>query len=517
MDEASAPDAPLLSLRGLEKSFPGVRALRAVDFEVRAGEIMALVGENGAGKSTLMKILNGVDRPDAGSLRWRGQEGFPASPAEAQAAGISMIHQELALVPDLDVGRNLFLGREPRWGPGLVDRRRLYREAQEELDQLGLAVDARATVRDYPLAQQQMIEVAKALSLRARLLVMDEPTSSLTGREVEVLFERMRSLRSRGIALVFISHRMEEIFAIADRITIMRDGAVVSVDPAANLDADEVIRRMVGREVGDPGEGGGWPAVAADAEPLLEVEGLGRGRAFRDISFRLQPGEILGVSGLVGAGRTELAEALFGVRPAEVGRLRVQGREQRIRHPGDALRAGIALVPEDRKGQGLFLGMSVGANTVMAVLSRFLAAGLFLRHGRLRRVAEQFVERLRVRTPSVRQEVRNLSGGNQQKVVIAKWLALEPKVLILDEPTRGIDVGAKAEIYRLMRSLAAEGMGILMISSELPEILGVSTRILVLHEGRLAGSFLPAETDSDELMRAATGTRAVAAGEGAAG
>ncbi len=504
---------PLLHMMHISKTFPGVQALRDVELIVYPGEILALVGENGAGKSTLMRILNGVFLPDAGGvlpsdadagqILWEGQPVAIHSPHDAQAVGISMIHQELALIPYLDVGKNIYLGREPGGAlPGTIDWGQLYTRAQEQLDRLGLDIDPRIQVNLLPLAQQQMVEVAKALSLDARLLVMDEPTSSLTEREVETLFAQMRTLRDQGVSIIFISHRMDEIFTIADRVTVLRDGELVGSERVADLTEEQIIRMMVGREISTIYERSDHPR---SAEPVLEVRGLSVRDTLDDISFRLHRGEILGVAGLVGAGRTELAETIFGVRPTSAGTIAINGQEVRIRRPAHAIGQGIGFVPEDRKAQGLFLRMGVNINVVMAVLRRLTRWGL-IRHGQAEQISADLVERLDIRTPSLTQRVRNLSGGNQQKVVIAKWLTLQPRVLILDEPTRGIDVGAKAEIYRLMNDLAAQGVGILMISSELPEVLGVSDRVLVMHEGRLSGEFDPRTATQDDIMGAATGS-----------
>jgi ABC-type sugar transport system ATPase subunit len=489
-------------MQGITKSFPGVKALQNVDLTVYPGEILALVGENGAGKSTLMKILNGVYHADSGDILWNGLNITLHAPGDAQAHGISMIHQELALIPQLDAGKNIYLGREPQIAPGVINWAKLYADAQHELDALGLELDARVPVRYYAIAQQQMIEVAKALSMNAQLIVMDEPTSSLTDREVETLFDQMRHLRDAGVAIIFISHRMDEIFTIADRVTVLRDGELVGTEPINTLTAPDVIRMMVGREMGQIYERG---ENMTQERVVLEVEHLSRGERVRDVSFKLHAGEVLGLAGLVGAGRTELVEAIFGAVPATSGEIRLNGERLHIKHPSHAIAHGIGLVPEDRKGQGLFLRMDVATNVVMAAL-RQLTRLLFIPHGEVRQTSEAFVERLNVRTPSIRQTVQNLSGGNQQKVVIAKWLTLEPKVLILDEPTRGIDVGAKAEIYRLIHQLAGQGVAILMISSELPEVLGVSDRILVMHEGHIAGEFDARSATQDIIMEAATGT-----------
>jgi ribose transport system ATP-binding protein len=493
----------LLHMQQINKAFPGVQALQDVDLEVRPGEILALVGENGAGKSTLMKILSGVYRADSGQIRWQDQTITIHSPHDAQTHGISMIHQELALISHLDAGKNIFLGREPELLPGIIDWKTLYKNAEQELAQLSLDLPVRTPVRFFPIAQQQMIEVAKALSLDAKLIVMDEPTSSLADREVVTLFEKMRALKERGVGIVFISHRMNEIFEIADRVTVLRDGQFVGTHRIADLQPEDVIRMMVGREVEQIFE----PRTTPPSQEIaLEVTNLSRGQVIQDINFKLHKGEVLGIAGLVGAGRTELAETLFGIHPANAGTILLEGQPINIRRPSQAIRNGIGLVPEDRKRQGLFLRMSVAANVVMAMLKR-LARLFFVPWAKVNTITEDFVERLDIRTPSNQQVVQNLSGGNQQKVVIAKWLTLDPKVLILDEPTRGIDVGAKAEIYRLINQLAERGVAILMISSELPEVIGVSDRILVMHEGRISGEFAAETATQDQLMHAATGTQ----------
>jgi len=493
----------LLQLERINKSFPGVRALHDVTMRVLPGEIHGLLGENGAGKSTLMKVLNGVYQADSGRILWQGQEVSIQSPHEAQAQGISMIHQELALVGYLDAGKNIFLGREPKGRvPGTIDRRTMYREAKAIIDELGLEIDVRRPVRLFSLAQQQMIEVAKALSLDARLIVMDEPTSSLTDREVETLFNQMRKLRDRGVAVIFISHRLDEIFEICDRVTVLRDGELVATSPIEDLTREILIKQMVGREVDQIYE-------KRTDEPtrkiILSVDNLRRGNVVRDVSFNLYKGEILGIAGLVGAGRTELVETIFGVHPASGGTIKIEGEPVTIRRPDQAIRQGIGFVTEDRKGQGLFPVLNVAANITMNRLGKLVNA-ILVNWGKVRNLAEEYIKRLDIRTPSTQQRVSNLSGGNQQKVIIARWLTLNPRVLILDEPTRGIDVGAKSEIYRLMQRLASSGVSIIMVSSELPEVLGVSDRILVMHEGRIAGEFDPQTATQDQLMTAATGT-----------
>jgi ribose transport system ATP-binding protein len=493
---------PLLHMKQISKSFPGVQALKDVDLLINPGEIMALVGENGAGKSTLMNILSGVYQADSGEIFWQGEQITVNSPHDAQTHGISMIHQELALIPYLNAGKNIYLGREPKGLiPGTINWKTLYKDAEEQLAQLALDLNVRTAVRFFPIAQQQMIEVAKALSLDASLIVMDEPTSSLAEREVETLFEQMRVLRKRGVAIIFITHRMSEIFKIADRVTVLRDGQFVDSKLIGELQPEDVIRMMVGREVGQIFE---KRATPPSDKVALEVSNLGGGFV-KNINFKLHEGEILGVAGLVGAGRTELAEMIFGIHPATEGTINLNGEIVKIRRPSQAIQNGIGLVPEDRKKQGLFLRMSVAANVVMAVLNH-LSKLLIVPWPRVNSITEESVDQLQIRTPSIQQKVQNLSGGNQQKVVIAKWLTLEPKVLILDEPTRGIDVGAKVEIYRLINQLAESGVAILVISSELPEVLGISDRIIVMHEGQLAGEFDPETATQDILMQAATGT-----------
>jgi len=491
-----------LQMNRISKSYPGVQALKDVNFEVARGEIHALVGENGAGKSTLMKILNGVELPNSGEIILRGQPASITNPRDAQAQGISIIHQELALIPYLTVGQNIFLGREPKRAGSFVDWPRLYREAQTLLDRLNVEVDARAEVQFLSIAQQQMVEVAKALSLNADMIVMDEPTSSLTDRETEVLFEVMRSLRAENVSLVFISHRMEEVFEISDRVTVLRDGLYVDTKPIAELDESRIVQMMVGRVLGDL-----YPENdRVQGEVVLEAANLSDGRELKGVDLALRRGEILGISGLVGAGRTALAETLFGIRPAVTGQISLAGQSVRIKSPGQAVQLGMGLVPEDRKLQGLFLNLAVRDNIFISAIKQLLNFG-FINFNKANKLAQEFVDKLGVRTPGLRQRVRNLSGGNQQKVVIARWLTLNPKVLILDEPTRGIDIGAKAEIHGLMSDLAREGMGVLMISSELPEILGVSDRILVMREGKVTAEFNRDEATQDKIMHAATGVQ----------
>ncbi|MEO0562169.1 MAG: sugar ABC transporter ATP-binding protein [Chloroflexota bacterium] len=492
----------LLRLEHITKTFPGVRALSDVTVDIRPGEIHGLLGENGAGKSTLMKVLNGVYRADEGQIIWKGQPISVNSPQDAQNAGISMIHQELALVSYLNAAKNIYLGREPELIPGVVNWGQMYADANAILDDLGLDIDVKRPVRFYSLAQQQMIEVAKALSLDAQLIIMDEPTSSLTDREVETLFNQMRALRERGVAVIFISHRLDEIFEICDQVTVLRDGEWVATSPIEELTPNILIQQMVGREVDQIYEA---RTDAPSQDVILEVDKLNRGEHVQDISFQLHRGEILGIAGLVGAGRTETLETIFGVHPATSGIIRIGGEAVTIRRPDHAINQGIGFVTEDRKGKGLFPVMSVALNIAVTRLTELVRA-IFVDARAVRNLADDFIERMDVRTPSAQQKVQNLSGGNQQKVIISRWLTLNPRVLMLDEPTRGIDVGAKSEIYRLMRQLASDGVGILMVSSELPEVLGVSDRVLVVHEGRISGEFDPKQASQDDLMTAATGT-----------
>ncbi|MDX1616716.1 MAG: sugar ABC transporter ATP-binding protein [Candidatus Promineifilaceae bacterium] len=494
-------DTRLLRMEQISKAFPGVQALDEVDFTAQRGEIHALVGENGAGKSTLMKVLTGALTADLGKILWRGQEVQINTPSDAQALGISMIHQELSLIPYLTVGQNVFLGREPqRRITGFIDWGRLYERTSALLTRLNLDVDPRARVEALSIAQQQMVEVAKALSLNADLIVMDEPTSSLTDVETEILFDVMRALREEGVAIIFISHRLEEVFEISDRITILRDGHHIATKSTAALSQAQVVEFMVGRELGEM-----YPYSPTEQRSVvLEARDLGSGDELQQVSFQVHGGEILGVAGLIGAGRTALAECLFGIRPADRGQVVLAGEAVHIGSPGHAIDLGLGFVPEDRKLQGLFLDMAVRENVIMSAMGQVSTLG-FVSRSAVNDLSSEFVDKLDIRTPSLRQRVRNLSGGNQQKVIIARWLTLHPRVLILDEPTRGVDVGAKAEIHGLMRNLAEDGVAVLMISSELPEVLGVSDRIIVMHEGRITGRLSRDEATQDKIMLAATG------------
>jgi ribose transport system ATP-binding protein len=495
------PDpAPLrLHMQAIRKTFPGVVALDGVDLEVRPGEVHVLLGENGAGKSTLMKILSGSQGKDSGEIRVDGQPVFLEGPRHAQQLGIRTIYQELNLVPSLSAAANIFLGREPgRFG--LLDRRAAEKEAARLLGELGVTVDPSRPVRELGIAHQQMVEVTKALSEEGRILVMDEPTSALTSAEIEQLFAAIDRLRARGTSIIYISHRLDEVARIGDRVTVMRDGRRVTTLPAKTTPIPELVRLMADREVGDH-----YPRRrGTPGDELLRVEHLTRGRFVRDVSFVLRRGEILGITGLLGAGRTELARTLIGAERADSGTVALKGQAVAIRHPSDALAHGLGLVPEDRKTQGLVLGLSVERNVALPNTRRLSSWGV-VAAGREGALAGRWVADMRIKTPNLLQPARLLSGGNQQKVVLAKWLAAEVDVLIVDEPTRGIDVPAKIEIYDLMNRLTAEGKGILMISSELPELLGMSDRVLVMREGRVVAERDATGTTQSEVLAFALG------------
>jgi ribose transport system ATP-binding protein len=487
-------------LRGIRKTYPGVVALDGVDLDLRAGEVHVLLGENGAGKSTLMKVISGAVTRDSGDILLEGVPVEISGPRHAQALGIGIIYQEFNLVPHLTAAENIFLGREPALAPGVIDQRALMRDAQRQLDDLGVAIDARAMVSRLSVAQQQMVEVAKALSLQTRVLIMDEPTSALTEQEIKELFAAIRRLRERGVAIVYISHRMEELFAIGDRVTVLRDGRHVATRGIRETNMPELVRWMVGRDLKDQ-----FPKQrAAKGEEVLRVEGLTRDGVLRDVSFSLRRGEVVGLAGLMGSGRTSLARALFGADAIDGGRIFVRGEEKQISSPRTAIDLGMGFLTEDRKQQGLVLVLSVQENVCLPSVGRWSRAGV-MQTRRETLAATQRIAELRIKTPSPQQRVVHLSGGNQQKVVLAKWLCTEAEILIFDEPTRGIDVGAKVEIYQLINQLAARGAAVLMISSELPEVLGMSDRILVMHAGRISGEFSAAEATQEKVLAAALG------------
>lgn len=500
----------LVCMTAIDKFFPGVHALKSAAFDLRSGEVHALMGENGAGKSTMMKVLSGIYAPDGGSVAIEGKPVTINGPRAAQDLGIGIIHQELALMPDLTVAQNIFIGREPRGRFGVLNEARLNADAAALFADMKVAMDPSAEVRGLTIARQQMVEIAKALSFKSRILIMDEPTAALNDAETAELFAIIRRLRASGVGVVYISHKMDEIMRISDRVTVMRDGAYVGTVASEGTPIETIISMMVGRDLDQVHVD--IPDLSG-AETALSVRGLTRGRMVRDVSFDLKKGEILGFAGLMGAGRTEVARVIFGADTREAGEISVHGRPVQIRTPQDAVRAGICYLSEDRKHFGLALGLDVRANIGMASLPRFADALGRVDDAALGRVARDYVASLAIRTPSERQEVRLLSGGNQQKVVIAKWLLRDCDILIFDEPTRGIDVGAKAEIYRLLQSLAAEGKAIIVISSELPEVLRLSHRIAVMCEGRLTG-FLPGgpQTTQTEIMRLATKRDTIPAG-----
>ena len=495
---ADAP--PFLQLRGIVKRFPGVVALNGVGLDVRRGEVHALLGENGAGKSTLIKVISGVYLADAGEIHIDDRPAQLRNPHDAQALGISTIYQEFTLAPDMNVAENIFLGREPLRVRALsiVDRKELIRRTREVLASLDLHIDPEATVRHLGVAQQQMVEIAKALSLDARLIIMDEPTATLTAHEIERLFLAIDRLKQRGVAIVYVSHRLDEVKAVCDRATILRDGTFVATVPVASTTVDEMIRLMVGRELKDK-----FPKVVAEPrEEVLRVERLTRKGVLHDVSFSVRSGEIVGIAGLVGSKRTETARAIFGVDPIDSGRILLRGKPVKVRTPGEAIKHRIALVPEDRKRHGIFATLSVWENVVLSALQQFARNGI-LDVRREKKRAREFVTSLRIATSDIDKRVLDLSGGNQQKVVIAKWLNTNAEVFLFDEPTRGIDVGGKIEVYRLMGELVSRGAAIVMISSELPEILGLSDRILVMREGRICGEFERAAASEETILNCA--------------
>jgi ribose transport system ATP-binding protein len=489
-----------ITLRGICKAFGPVRVLDRVDFTVRTGEIHALMGENGAGKSTLMKILAGVYQADAGQIAIGGRTVQIHDTADAERLGIAIIHQELNLIPQLTVMENMFLSREPRRF-GVVDTAAMRKEARKWLDMLGAAhIDPQMEAGRLSIGQQQMVEIAKALSLDARVLVMDEPTAALTDREIETLFSIMRELRARDVAIVYVSHRMEEIFHICDKLSVLRDGKFVGERAIADTHFDDVVQLMVGREIGQR-----FPRRdSALGDVRLKVSDLADERHISGISFEVRAGEVLGVAGLMGAGRSEILKTIFGASRKTAGRITLDGRALDIRDPSDAIGMGIGFVTEDRKNQGLVLGMSVRENATLVHLDCYARFGVVSDSAERAAVAG-LIEQLRIRTRDAELDVKALSGGNQQKVVFAKWLAKPPKVLLLDEPTRGVDVGGKAEIYAIINQLAAQGVAIVMVSSELPEVLAMSDRILVMHEGRQNGIFAAAGATQESIMTAATG------------
>ncbi len=499
--DGAAVVAPILEIRGVAKRFDATQALEDVSLALRAGEIHALLGENGAGKSTLIKIITGVHQPDRGQILLGGQPVTIRSAAEAQRLGVAAIYQEPLLFPDLNVAENIFISHQDRGV--VVGWRDMYREAEKILAELGMTLDVRKPARGLTLAAQQSVEIAKAISLNVRVLIMDEPTASLSAHEVQELFKLVRDLKRQGVAILFVSHRMEEVFEIADRITVFRDGRLISTRARLEASTQRAIADMVGREI-DLTKA---RTTCARDEVVLSVADLGRRGVFEGVSFDLHRGEVLGFAGLIGAGRTDVGLALFGIEPATSGTIAVAGNPVTVRTARDGMKLGIAYVSEDRRQLGLVLPISIFANITLPVLRRYLNRLGLVRTGLERRTADAFRERLAIRTPSVDLEVAKLSGGNQQKVMLSKWLNTGPSVLILDEPTRGVDVGSKAEVHTIIGQLAAEGIGVIVISSDLPEVLVLSDRVLVMREGRQMAILDRAEANEETIMTAAMGQR----------
>ena len=489
----------IVSMHDICKSFPGVKALDHVDFELRSGEVMALLGENGAGKSTLMKVLSGVYPRDSGDMEIQGKAYGNLTPKQAQAAGVAIIHQELNMCRHLTVAENMFLGREKVRGM-VLSQREMEDEAAEVLGRLKIDISPRTVVGDLPISKQQMVEIAKALSMDARILIMDEPTSALTAREIEDLFRIIRDLRASDHGIVYISHRLEELQHIVDRVTIMRDGQYITTMNFADTTIDQIITHMVGREIKEK-----FPRVTCEkGKKIFEVKNLNAGRMVRDISFSLYEGEIVGFAGLMGAGRTETTRAIFGIDPKESGQIVLDGREIEIHSPADAIRQGVVLAPEDRKKDGLCTKLSIRHNIALPNLDLLCNRLGVVSHSKENAMCERAVKNLQIKTPSVDVDAANLSGGNQQKVVVGKWLARDSRVVIFDEPTRGIDVAAKVEIYHLMNQLKQQGIAVMFVSSELPEVLGIADRVIVMCDGQITGEVMARETTQNEILTLAT-------------
>lgn len=486
-----------LEMRNISKAFPGVKVLENVTLKVKAGEVHALMGENGAGKSTLMKILMGIYRADQGQLYLGGKQVEVNNPKEAMGKGISMIHQELNTVLDMEVAENIFIGREKLKNNRLklIDRTGMREESKRYLQELEIDIDPRTLMRDLSIAQMQLVEIVKAISVNSKLIVMDEPTSAITNKEAVILFKQIERLKKQGAAIIYISHKMDEIFRISDTITVLRDGQLIGTKPIGELDEDKLIRMMVGREITEI-----YPKEDADiGAVIMEVKGLSRGRRVHNASFRLRKGEVLGIAGLVGAGRSELVETIFGIAPKTSGDILINSRKVKIKNPGDAIGYQMALITEDRKRSGLNLAASVKENISLAALPKLARAGLIdLR--KEKQAAEAYIGQLKIKTPDADAMAANLSGGNQQKVVLAKWLLNQPEIIIFDEPTRGIDVGAKRDIYLMINALAKEGKAIIVISSEMAEVMGICDRILVMCEGQITGELKRPEFSQEQIM-----------------
>lgn len=490
----------ILDVRNIVKKFPGTVALSGVSLQIFKGEIHALVGENGAGKSTLMNIIGGVLQADEGEIYWNGQKVQFNDPRSAQEAGIGFVHQELSLCPHISVAENIFMGRMPRKAGGMIDYDELYVKSVEILKMLDSDISPKKLLRELNVGEQQIIEIAKALSLNCKLLILDEPTSSLTENEVDVLFHLLHSLKEQGISILYISHRLQEIFDLCDRVTVLRDGHYIMTKPLNEVTENELILSMVGRDIGNL-----YPEKSKGrGELILKVEGLSRAGSFTDISFELYKGEILGFAGLIGAGRSEMARALCSIDPKDKGEIYIYGQKMEVPEYKDAIRKGIGYMTEDRKEQGLFLNLEVRKNISAAKLSN-VANGMFIDDEKEQELARRFVSALNIKVSSIEQPVESLSGGNQQKVMLGKWLAIDPRILIVDEPTRGIDVGAKAEIHSLMRELANQGVGVILISSDMPEIIGMSDRVIVMHEGCISGELSGEDITEENIMMLASG------------
>ena len=489
----------IVSMNNISKTFPGVKALDNVHFELRSGEVMALLGENGAGKSTLMKILNGVYTRDGGTMEIFGKSYDDLTPKQAQEAGVAIIHQELNMCKHLSVAENMFLGRE-MIGKGVLDNRKMRQEAKKILNELKINIDPDQTVGDLPVSKQQMVEIAKALSIHARILIMDEPTSALTAREIEDLFRIIRDLKAQGCGIVYISHRLEELAQIVDRVTIMRDGQYITDGNFKDMTMDQIITNMVGREIKEK-----FPRVTCTkGKKVFEVKNLNAGRMVRDINFSLYEGEIVGFAGLMGAGRTETTRAIFGVDPKESGEFYLDGEKIEIHNPMDAIKNGVVLAPEDRKKDGLCTKLSIRQNLALPNLDIICNKLGVIRKPKEDELCEEAVRNLRIKTPNVEIDSGNLSGGNQQKVVVGKWLARNSRVVIFDEPTRGIDVGAKVEIYNLMNDLKKQGIAVMFVSSEMPEVMGIADRIIVMCDGRITGELMADEATQNQILTMAT-------------
>ncbi len=500
-------DKEILVMKDIVKTFPGVKALKGVDLNVKYGEIHALMGENGAGKSTLMKCLIGIHPPTSGQIYFEGNLIENYSTSDALKMGIAMIHQELSPVEHRSIMENIWLGREPKTKLGLVDHKKMYEMTKDVLKLIDFNEDPKTLVASLTVANMQMIEIAKALSYNAKLIIMDEPTSALTNKEIEQLFSIMRRLRENGKSIIYISHKLDEIYEICDRITVYRDGQYIGDGDTKDINVNELIKMMVGREVNEM-----FPKVTCDiGDVKLEVKNLCYGRKFKDVSFDVKKGEILGIAGLVGAGRTEVIETIFGIREKSSGQIYVDGNEVRIKTPADAKQNKMALLTEDRRSTGIFPMLTVFQNVIIANIQKYIKKTGLLNHKKAIEDTNEFVKAISIKTPSIYQKVENLSGGNQQKVLVARWLLTNPEILFLDEPTRGIDVGAKAEIHRLITNLAGQGKSIIMVSSELPEVMGMSDRIVIMHEGKVTGILdNTKDLTQEEIMRYATGQAATA-------